>query len=143
MRSRILLVMLGLPAVLIAACGGAVVASDPEPGSRTDPPSSRPGHTPKPYDASPRDVSVDTAPGDCACTEEIVQVEGTCNFTIAPRLVDCVAEHSADAGYVTLDLFRSCITNPPPSWTPSVKPTELELCSCVPGEKHALCVRYL
>jgi hypothetical protein len=144
LRSRVLLVMLGLPGVLVAACGGAVVASDPDPSARGDIPSSRPSHPSKPFDASPRDVAVDTAPGDCACTDEIPQVEGTCTYTIAPRLVACVAEHSQDAGYVTLDLWRSCLgTGAPPSWTPSASPTELELCSCVPGEKHLLCVRYL
>ena len=57
-------------------------------------------------------------------------------------LLECVAERPDDASSVTLDLWRSCISNGPPSWTPSVKPTELELCSCVPGEKHTLCIRY-
>ncbi len=60
-----------------------------------------------------------------------------------PRLVKCVAEHSPDAGYVTLDIWRSCLPNDaPPSWSPSAKPDERELCSCVPGEKHSLCLRY-
>ena len=133
--------MLGLPGTLIAACGGAVVATDPDPGTREDSPS-RPSPPRRPLDASVRDVAVDVGPGDCACTDEIPQVDGTCTFTIAPRLVACVAEHSADAGYVTLDLWRSCISDGPPAWSPSAKATELELCSCVPGERHALCVRY-
>lgn len=144
LRWRVLLVLLGLPGLLgplLAACGGAVVVSDADPASREDAPS-RPSPPRKPFDASPRDVGVDVAAGDCACTDEIPQVDGTCTYTIAPRLVACVAEHSLDAGYVTLDLFRSCIVNAPPSWSPSAKPTELDLCSCAPGERHALCVRY-
>jgi hypothetical protein len=142
-RPRVLLVMLGIPGALVVACGGAVVATEADPSARDDAPS-RPSRPAKPFDASPRDVAVDVIPGDCACTDEIVQVEGTCSFTIAPRIVACVAEHSPETGYRTLDLWRSCsTTNAPPSWSPSAKPTELDLCSCVPGEKHALCVRYL
>lgn len=142
--SRVLRVVLGLPLALVslvAACGGAVVASDPAPGGGDSTPS-RPSPPRKPFDASPRDVGVDAAPGDCACTDEIPQVEGTCTFTIAPRLIACVAEHSLDAGYMTIDLWRSCIVDAPPSWSPAAKATELDLCSCVPGERHALCVRY-
>jgi hypothetical protein len=142
-RSRAFLVLLGLPGALIAACGGAVVPNEADPTS-SETPSSRPKPSRPPRDASKPDVAVDAAPGDCACTEEIPQIPGTCSFTIGPRLVACVAEHSADAGYVTLDLWRSCLSqDAPPSWSPSAKSTELDLCSCVPGEKHTLCLRYL
>jgi len=141
-RSRAFLVLLGIPAALIAACGGAVVEAEAGPTS-TDSPSSPSKPSRPPRDASRPDVAVDAAPGDCACTEEIPQIEGTCSFTVGPRIVDCVAEHSADAGYVTLDLWRSCLPrDAPPSWSPSAKPTELDLCSCVPGEQHKLCLRY-
>jgi len=143
-RPRVIMVMLGLPGALVIACGGAVVTNDDSRSQTGDAPSSRPPRRPT-SDASPRDVSVpDAPPGDCACTDEIVQVEGTCTYTTAPRIVDCVAEHSADAGYQRLDIWRSCLpVDAPPSWTPTAKPTELELCSCVPGEKHSLCIRYL
>jgi hypothetical protein len=143
LRSRALLVMLGLPAAVVAieaGCGGAIVPSDADPATGAEP-----TRDPRPpsaaFDAS-RDVAADVAPGPCACTDEIPQVEGTCMYTIAPRLVDCVAERSDDASSVRLDLWRSCISDGPPAWTPSVKPTALELCSCLPGEKHTLCVRY-
>lgn len=119
------------------------MSTDPGP-SADDPPAVHPKPTRPPRDASRPDVAVDAAPGDCACTDEIPQIEGTCSFTIGPRLVDCVAEHSLDAGFVTLDIWRSCLPkDAPPSWSPSAKTNELDLCSCVPGEKHALCIRYL
>ena len=143
LRPRALFALVGLPGALILACGGAVVATDPGLGAE-DPPSARPKPTRPPRDASQPDVAVDAAPGDCACTDEIVQIEGTCSYTVGPKLVDCVAEHSPDAGYVTLDIWRSCLPkDAPPSWSPSAKANELDLCSCVPGEKHSLCIRYL
>ncbi len=142
-RSRALLVFLALPGAVIVACGGAVVATDPGPTSEDAPSSQRPKPSRPPRDASRPDVALDATPPDCACTDEIPQIEGTCSFTIRPRLVKCVAEHSPDAGYVTLDIWRSCLPNDaPPSWSPSAQPDELELCSCVPGEKHSLCLRY-
>jgi len=135
--------MVGLPAALFVACGGAVVATDPEPNPAT---TASPGDRPKPT-RPPRDASkpnVDAAPADCACSDEIEQIQGTCSFIIGRKLVACVAEHSADGGTVTLSPRRACLkSDGPPSWTPSAKPNELDLCSCVPGEKHTLCLRYL
>jgi hypothetical protein len=144
MRATRPLVVLLLPAACVIACGGAVAATDPYPAPADEPPSAPPRRPPPARDASRPDVAVDAAAGDCACTEEIPQLEGTCSFRIGPRLIACVAERSPDGGYVTLDLWRSCLqTDAPPSWTPSIAPDQLDLCSCTPGEQHSLCLRYV
>lgn len=81
-------------------------------------------------------------PGICVCTDTLAQVAGTCEFEVADRPIRCVKDITDSAAPVTLDLFRSCITGPPPSWTPGLTPTRIEQCDCTPGEARRLCVAY-
>ena len=71
-----------------------------------------------------------------------MQVEGTCEFEVAGRPILCVKDVTDSAAPVTLDLFRSCIVDAPPSWTPGLSPTRIEQCDCAPGDARRLCVAY-
>ena len=75
-------------------------------------------------------------------TDDLVQVEGTCEFEVTGRPILCVKDVTDPSAPVTLDLFRSCIVDAPPSWTPGLSPTSIEQCDCVPGDVRRLCVAY-
>jgi hypothetical protein len=60
---------------------------------------------------------------------------------VADRPIACVLDRTGETP-VLLDLFRSCIVDAPPSWTPGEQPTRIEQCDCQPGEVRRLCVGY-
>ncbi|HQY63167.1 MAG: hypothetical protein IPQ09_17640 [Myxococcales bacterium] len=135
------------------ACGGRLAADDPPDGVPDAGPSAAPSSDPRDgalgldssVDASDgaQDAARDAGPGDpCVCTDTLAQVAGTCEFEVADRPIRCVKDITDSAAPVTLDLFRSCITGPPPSWTPGLTPTRIEQCDCTPGEARRLCVAY-
>jgi hypothetical protein len=131
------------------ACGGRLSAGDPTAGGPDARPTPSPSSDRGDGDARPSasadasDGAVDASPSDpCACTDELVQVEGTCEFEVAGRPILCLKDVTDTAAPVTLDLFRSCIVVAPPSWTPGLSPTRIEQCDCVPGEARRLCVAY-
>jgi len=131
-------------APLLASCGGRVAE---EPADAASPPTAPVPDAARPVDASPRpDASIDASPVDarpppCVCTEDLVQLAGTCEFVVADRPIACVLDRTGETP-VLLDLFRSCIVDAPPSWTPGEQPTRIEQCDCQPGEVRRLCVGY-
>lgn len=146
LRVAQLVCLLGLTGL---ACGGRLAVGDPTDGGPDARPPSAPSSDPVEGDARPStsadasDGAVDASPSDpCACTDELEQVEGTCEFEVAARPILCVKDVTDAAAPVTLDLFRSCIVDAPPSWTPGLSSTRIEQCDCVPGEARRLCVAY-
>lgn len=149
LRVAQLVCLLGLTGL---ACGGRLAVGDPSdggPDARAASAASAPSSDPVEGDARPSasadasDGAVDASPSDpCACTDELAQVEGTCDFEVAARPILCVKDVTDPAAPVTLDLFRSCIVDAPPSWTPGLSPTLIEQCDCVPGDARRLCVAY-
>ena len=136
----------------LPACGGLVAPSvearegGPAPVASADAgaPTSAPDAAATDATA-PRDASEPDAPdasGECACTDELVQVEGTCEFEVEDRGIACVLDRTEGGPPVSLDLFRSCIVDAPPSWTPGLLPTRIEQCDCTPGQARRLCVAY-
>lgn len=141
-----LMILLGLTGL---ACGGRLASGDPVDGGAdaraVSVPSSEPrdGDVPPSASADASDGAVDASPTDpCACTDDLVQVEGTCEFEVTGRPILCVKDVTDPSAPVTLDLFRSCIVDAPPSWTPGLSPTSIEQCDCVPGDVRRLCVAY-
>lgn len=147
-------VLLGI--LLLSGCGGAVATT-----TFTDPPPmSADAGTVLPsnggivcdantaVDAAPRDAGRDARPRidagtiDCECEDELVQIANTCIFDKALRNVACAVDLTPGRKPQDLDLFRSCIQNGPPSWTPANGNAQLELCNCEPGEVRRVCVAY-
>lgn len=141
-----LMVLLGLTGL---ACGGRLAAGDPMDGGPDTRAATAPSSEPRDGDARPSasadasDGAVDASPNDpCVCTDDLVQVEGTCDFEVAGRPILCVKDVTDPTAPVTLDLFRSCIVDAPPSWTPGLSSTRIEQCDCAPGDVRRLCVAY-
>ncbi len=147
-------VVLGL--VVISGCGGAVSSTtftDPPPAS-ADAGIVLPGDggiardARASFDATPGDAGPDARPRidagtiDCECEDELAQIANTCIFDKELRNVACAVDHTPGRKPQDLDLFRSCIENGPPSWTPANGNAQLELCGCEPGEVRRVCVAY-
>ncbi len=134
---------------LAPGCGGLVAgagapsdsgATQATPSAGRDAaPSGAPDASDAGLDAS--DAGPDASRAACECTHELTQVAGTCEFAVEDRRIACVLDRTGGAS-IELDLFRSCIQEPPPSWTPGLSPTRIEQCNCTPGEVRRLCVAY-
>lgn len=77
------------------------------------------------------------------CSRVLLALPGAVIVACGGAVVATDPGSTGEDACATLDIWRSCLPNDaPPSWSPSAKPDERELCSCVPGEKHSLCLRY-
>ncbi len=146
-----------LSLLLLSGCGGAVAttAFTEPPSVNADAGERAPGdggitRDAATNDATPRDAGrdapatppIDGGTVDCACTDELVQIADTCTFDKALRNVACAVDFTPGRKPQDLDLFRSCIQNGPPSWTPANGNAQLELCNCNAGEVRRVCVAY-
>jgi hypothetical protein len=135
---------------LAGACGGRTIEAEPSGG---EDPSRRDASS---ADAALFDVATDAradADGDadadasgtgrCRCDRRVERLARRgCLFRVSGGSGDfrCVVDVSEPTP-VELDLFRNCIQEPPPSWTPrdDIDDNVIELCGCDPSRNYQLC----